>query len=77
MGRAAVVSSSTLAKYGRWGVEFYLGDPTADIARIKRTRARLQAEKESLKRARRDAHANRNKVRSLERTGEVRRIENS
>ncbi len=71
--RSGIVSSATLMKYNRWDAGFYLGETqgVADVERLKRARKMLKLAKKAVQNAREDAHKNRNRIRRMVATGEV------
>jgi len=71
--RAAVVSSKTLRKYGRWDPEFYMGNRTSGMFkdRMVRIKKRLDREKVRLKKARAEEKEHCRKARRMIETGEV------
>ena len=70
--RVAIVMSSAISKYGRMDAEFFLGNPKEDIASIKRARKGVKDAQKRLKTARAEAHVNRDRVRAMRASGEVR-----
>lgn len=68
--RVAIVLSSTIVKYGRWDVGFYLEDP--DLSRQEeRAKTRVKQSVNSLRKVRKQIKENLSKVREMRESGEV------
>lgn len=74
--RAAIISSTTIAKYKRWDAGFYLGKSQGqdDIQRLKNARKMLKLAKKAVVNARAEANKNRNRIRRMVADGEVKPI---